>query len=413
MRVLITEEALQSGNGHWPGYIGGIAGGMRKAGDEVEVLIHRQATAKVEAEVGGRPWFSKNCWVEAASQGALGGIRHNFIFGSELANWLRSKPPYDWVCALTMRLQHLLAFALLSRSRRLPGSTRILLLFVQGFGNYAGPDKPTSFPINGSTLLARFCFRLLAPDVRRGRVMLAVETNGMQDELQRFTGLPVVLFPHPVPPPYSQHGTGDSGQNTRARRQEQSTKSKKPTITITCPGFARHEKGNDLLQEAVKRILVGPTADHLHFVMQWPEPFPMPDGSTLGPDPALACDPRVEFLNQNLDAGAYEGLLARTDLVVLPYRRSSYHHRVSRVAIEAASRGIPLVYTSGTWTEEIAELAGCGVAISEETPEAVEHALMTAIGQFETMFRVARDSSSNVALYHSAERFRSLLLEKM
>jgi glycosyltransferase involved in cell wall biosynthesis len=410
MRILIAEEALQSGKGHWPGYIGGIAGGMRVAGDEVDVLVHREATATVLEQVGGRPWFSRSCWVDAASQGALGGIRHNFTFREELANWLRERPPYDWVCALTMRLQHLLAFALLSNDSNLPSATRFLLLFVQGFGQYVGPGKPTAFQSTLSNRLARFCFRLLAPAVRSGRVVLAAETKGMQDELQRFTGLPVSLFPHPV------EARSERGERKTETRDLQTVNCQPPSansITLTCPGFARHEKGNDLLQEAILEILAGPDGDRFHFVMQWPEPFALPDGRLLGPDPRLVADPRVEFLNQSLDTTAYEALLARSDFVILPYRRDSYHHRVSRVAIEAASRGIPLVYTSGTWTAEIAELAGCGAAIADETPVAIVEALLQAVGMRSEFASCARESAQKVVDHHYAGRFRSLLVERM
>lgn len=413
MKILISEEALQNENGHWPTYIAGVADGLRSLGDDVDVLTHQAATASIVRQVGGVPWFSRNCWLDAASQGAVGGIRHNLTFRKELISWLKSHQPYDWVFALTMRLQHLLAFALLSSDKKLPDTTRYLLLFVQGFGLYSGLGKPTSFPRNGSTLLARVCFRLLAPAVRRGQVVLAAETKGMQDELRRFTGLPVALFPHPV------EFNAESGkrkmerQQSETKNQEQGTKNKKQALTITCPGFARHEKGNDLLQEAVKQMLNGTFAERYHFVMQWPESFTMPDGSRLGSDHSLSSDPRVEFLNENLNAEAYERLLNRTDLVVLPYRRSSYYHRVSRVAIEAASRGIPLVYTAGTWTEEIAEMTGCGVAIQDETSEAVENALIAAVERFEVLSRDASRSALKVANYHSAERFRDLFMERV
>jgi hypothetical protein len=258
LRILITEEALETGNGHWPSYIGGIAEGFRSAGDDVEVLVHRKATDAVVTQVGGTRWFSRNCWHDKASQGGLGGVRHNLRFRRELAGWLDTHERYDWVCALTMRLQHLLAFALLARRQKkfsvfsgsdfrkqssnprpsTPGplkaqpsllgldsplaldarpSTlgplkaqptllgldpsdppRFLLLFVQGFGRYAGHGKPTVFPVTASTLLARFCFWLMRGVVKKGTVVLAAETKGMQDELQRFTGLQVRLFPHPV-----------------------------------------------------------------------------------------------------------------------------------------------------------------------------------------------------------------------
>lgn len=395
MRILITEEALQTGAGHWPTYIGGLVDGFRDSGDEVDILAHLDAPPSVLRPIAGMPWFSRNCWLDPRSQGAVGGIGHNLRFRSELKSWLKTHAPYDWVCALTMRLQHLLAFALLSLDRRISRRTRFLLLFVQGFGRYAGAGKPTVFPNSPSTWLARLCFRILAPSVRKGRVVLAAETEGMQEELQRFTGLQVALFPHPVPPPKT---TPESKLGVAER------------VTITCPGFARHEKGSDLLQAAIKRFLNGPTGDRVHFILQWPGDFPMPNGAFLGIDPELANHKQVEWLNSSLDADAYEALLARSDLIILPYRRESYHHRVSRVAIEAATRSIPLIYTVGTWTGSIAKIAGAGVVIGAETVEAVAEAIEQGCRELVRLRPLTVSGSVEVATYHSHEAFRELML---
>jgi glycosyltransferase involved in cell wall biosynthesis len=164
-----------------------------------------------------------------------------------------------------------------------------------------------------------------------------------------------------------------------------------------------------LLQQTILAILSGPETDRYRFIMQWPEPFIMPDGSLLGPDPKLLADPRVEFMNQSLDADAYESLLARTDLVILPYRRHSYHHRVSRVAIEAASRGIPLVYTAETWCGEVAAMAGGGVEILDETAGEIASALRKALAEIDILQGQARCGASSVAAFHSNKTFRSLL----
>jgi glycosyltransferase involved in cell wall biosynthesis len=366
--------------------------------------------------VGGTPWFSKNCWVDSKSQGALGGIRHNLTFRKELASWLRQHDPYDWVCALTMRLQHLLAFALLARSGAIPRRTRFFLLFVQGYGRFVGHGIPTEFPNNGSTKLARFCFRLMAPAVRSGRVVLAAETRGMQDELHRFTGLPVTLAPHPVEFKQSLTPSEDLPVplvHPVANPSDPLAFSLTPSsfpLTITCPGFARHEKGIDLFQNAIRILLSRPDADRFRFVLQWPEPFAMPDGTMLGPDPALLSDPRVEFLNQNLSSAEYGSLMGRTDLIVLPYRRSSYHHRVSRVAIEAAGRGIPMIYTKGTWSEEVADLAGCGMPISGESSDEVAEAIFQASKKFSELKKSAEGGASRVIQYQSVQTLRGMFL---
>lgn len=399
MKVLITEEALETGAGHWPSYIGTIGSGLREAGDEVDILVHKDASEGVVVG-GGIPYLSRNCWVDSASQGAVGGIRHNFRFYREVKAWLQKNRSYDRVCALTMRLQHLLAFGLLSRSRVVPDSTKFLLLFVQGFGQYEGDSIPSSFPRNLSTKLARLCFRILRPAVESGRVTLAAETLGMRDELERFTGLQVSLFPHPVPAPPASKERASSLPDVQEDHIP---------LTITCPGFARHEKGNDLLQEAMEMLTDTLDGHHLKFIMQWPKSFELPDGSFLGPNRSLEEAGRVQFLNKNLDKSAYEDLLSQTDLVILPYRRNSYHHRVSRVAIEAASRGIPLIYMSGTWSEEVAELAGCGVKIRDETAKAVAQAIEEAVGKYTELKKVACSGAQEVARFYSGSEFRQCL----
>jgi len=397
MRILITEEALQTGSGHWPSYIGDIAAELRILGDEVDVAVHRDATERVIARVGGTPWFSRNCWLDSKSQGSLGGLLHNLVFLREVAAWLRENAPYDWVCALTMRLQHLLALAVLARIGVVPKKTRFFLLFVQGFGRYAGYKKPTEFPDTPSTKMARFCFWLMAPAVRSGSIVLAADTKGMQEEFLRFTGLPVQLAPHPV------QFTGPSKPSTLDPRLSTQL------ITITCPGFARHEKGTDLFQDAIKILLSRPDADRFHFVLQWAEPFAMPDGAMLGPDSLLQSDRRVELLNRDLNAEEYDTLLSRTDLILLPYRRNSYHHRVSRVAIEAAGRGIPMIYTKGTWSEEVADLAGCGVEIADESAEEVAKSISKASDEVSDLAIRAGGGAGRVRDYHSVATLRQLL----
>ena len=417
MRILITEEALQSGSGHWPSYIGDIANGLRSLGDQVDVAVHRDAANSVVDRVGGTPWFSLNCWIDPASQGPLGGIRHNLTFRKELISWLKQHDPYDWICAFTMRLQHLLAFALLARSNAIPNRTRFFLLFVQGFGRYVGYGMPTKFPDTASTKLARFCFWVMAPAVRSGRVVLAAETKGMQDELQRFTRLQVTLAPHPVDFKLS-HSSFRLHPCTRlpvplVHPVATSSESSSFPITITCPGFARHEKGADLFQNAIRILLSRPDAGRFHFVLQWPESFAMPDRSMLGPDQELSSDSRVEFLNRNLNADEYEMLLIHTDLIVLPYRRSSYHNRVSRVAIEAAGRGIPIIYTEGTWSGEVAALAGGGIPIREESAEEVATSIEAAVNQISTFFTQALSGTMQVRRFHSVEMLRNKLIQLM
>ena len=70
-----------------------------------------------------------------------------------------------------------------------------------------------------------------SPAVKSKTVILAAETESMKKELEEFTKLPVTLFPHPI----------------EAKDLSPNTKVSPDPITISCPGFARHEKGSDIL----------------------------------------------------------------------------------------------------------------------------------------------------------------------
>ena len=560
MRILIVEEALRLGNGHWPRYVADLAAGFRAEGDVVDVLGHRDANDKVKSVVPNVvTWLSRDCRADARSQGLIGGIRHNLCLKRELGAWLKGREPYDWILSLSSRPKHLLAFAMLARAGYCP-RLRFLLLFVISPGQQ---DEVGKFRLSASNLFAKFCFALLRPAVQRGQVVIAAETKGMQAEIERFSDLRTLLFPHPVeaaqaPEEKAEHprdsaepkgktnvgpkegnrseaeqklkaetlkkdgttegaahrttGRQDDGQqhvttnytNFHERRRQgdaqgtcagdsepDSLTSKladspvseslirsaagpasspatshsllatapkalaldtpaKPVVVLA-PGLARYEKGSDLMQAAIRLLLqkaetlkseklkegCGAPKDRrseigdrglressnlvpssattggwpLRFVMQWPEDFDLPDGRRCAPDPDLLKDERVKFSKDLLTGEAYWDFLQQADVIVLPYRSGSYRARVSRVAIEAAMLGKPMVYTKGTWISEVVAMGGAGVAIAEETPQSLAEAIQMAIGDLDMLQSEAERGVARVREFYSVSSFHRLLDE--
>lgn len=436
MRILIVEEALRAGNGHWPRYISDLARGFRSEGDWVEVLGHKDANEKVKTVVEGVvPWLSRDCRVDSRSQGLIGGVRHNFSLNRDLLSWLTVHEPYDWVLSLSTRPKHLLAFAHLALKNR-NSRSRFLLLFVIGPGQR---DSQGRYRMSASNLFAKFCFALLKPAVQRGQVVLAAETLGMRDEIQVFTGLSVVLFPHPVDIPEAAEllisdsrslmneecVAADSKQLISVGREavigsdcsmlgSDSLPTRTPVkpIVVVAPGLARYEKGSDIFQGAIRLVFKNMPSDApIRFVMQWPEDFILPDSRWCRPDPDLLQDERVEFSNDLLTDDAYLDFLKRADLIVLPYRSESYRARVSRVAIEAVMLGKPIVYTEGTCTQEVVKMAGAGVAVGEESSEALALAICEALSNLPYLQCAAVKRSNKAVDFYSAEKFRANLAE--
>lgn len=405
VRILITEEALEGENGHFPNYVGDIAGKLRQSGCHVDVLAHMNASEQVLKQVGGLRWFRRNCRTDRRSSGLTGVLSHNYVIWRDLTRWFHKFPDYNWVLQLASRRHQLLAFTLAAYQRQFFPSGKLLLLFVLGFGEYDAEHKKTVFKSNLSTLFSRLMFKFMGPLVRRGRLVIAAETEQMRLELENFTNYKVVLFPHPV----EDSNFKDSLLNPRKSKDIPGKGFAERPLVITCPGFARHEKGSDILLDAVRQISGTPEAKSYRFVFQWIDPFVTPEGIIYSPDDSLTENGVAQFVKHSLNREEYKAMLADSDMIILPYRSNSYHNRVSRVAIEAAILGIPMIYMNGTWTQEVAEIVGAGIKIESESPDSVLVAIRSAVANYPALaINAVRGAPKARDFYSVAEMVRVL-----
>lgn len=399
MKILITEEALETRSGHFANYISTIARGLRSLGHEVDVLAHRNADQIVLRQTGSQPWFRRNCRTDVRSKGLNGFVTHNYSSWLDLRRWLDTRPDYDWVLQLATRRHHMGAFALAARNRNYLPHGRFMMLFVHGFAAYGGRDRPVVFKNTQAAVLARMLFRMMRSLVASGRIVIAAETKAMQTELEAFTKMPVTLMPHPVA----------TEEDLRAAVTGSSEQSIPRPLVVTCPGFARFEKGSDLLLDAVRLLARRQRAGGFSFVLQWLEAFSDPAGKVYAPDDALEQSGLVKFIREPIDEESYARLLSETDLMVMPYRRSSYHNRVSRVAIEAATMGIPMIYMKDTWLDEVAEIVGGGVQIEDESVEALYESLLRARDAYAALRVKATAGAGNARNYFSVNCLNDIL----
>lgn len=403
-RILIVEEALQSMKGHWFEYIKTIAVACRAAGDEVSIIAHQRADPKIIEALLAHPLLPHSAWDRSLDspnplKRYLSVFRHNWRLYRSVDLILALEPKVDCVLAPTILIHHLLAWTLLARRYRNKKYKRLVLLFVNGQRTYHGPGQALSFPRNPKTALFRFLLRRLKTLVDSGDVVLAAETEGMANEYVSFSGVPFQCLPHPV----RFESSGDPCAQPRLQPESD-------CITFGCFGFARYEKGSDLLQEAILLIRQQAPGIRIRFLIQWLDDFRTPDGSLVTRHPTLLKDPSVEYITRPLTGKEYHQLLARTDAMVLPYRAASYYARVSRVAIEAASMGIPLVYTRQTWMEELVSAFGAGEGFRDQDIGDLVGAILKMAREIETFSCRARNRRELVLQNYCPENFRAWLL---
>ena len=184
------------------------------------------------------------------------------------------------------------------------------------------------------------------------------------------------------------------------------------TVVFGCYGAARWEKGSDILQAAIRRVLEEEPRIPAKFVFQWMKDFDDERGRRVKLDPWLKNHPKVEVIDRFFVDGEYAQRLAETDVMVLPYR-SPYRLRVSRVVIEAMMHGMPVIATKGTTLAEQAAEHGCVAVCQENSAEGLGKIIEEVTAGFGSMREVAAEAATQVQRQFSVACFRQLLEQEI
>jgi glycosyltransferase involved in cell wall biosynthesis len=232
----------------------------------------------------------------------------------------------------------------------------------------------------------------------------------MVKALSEVTGVPFTYLPHPVE--LSTEHSPDTG-NSVGGLGAPSPQTPVPAtfsnpIVFGCYGAARHEKGSDVLQAAIRLVLEEEPEIAARFAFQWLGDFKDSQGKLLKLDPWLKTHPKVDVIESYFEEGGYARQLAATDVMVLPYR-AAYRLRVSRVVIEAMTLGKPVIVTSGTTLHEQAHIQGVAEACKDGCADSLAAAIRTMLGRYEYAARTAAERIGNVCSEFSVRSFREKL----
>lgn len=398
---LIVEDALKNRKGHWLEYVLTFREGLAALGHEVTVLAERSAEKHIAELDGVQCVLPTSIW-ERMGDGAGRMSRyarvpsHGWKTYRTLSHWFSTNASPDIVFVPTVLVHHLLGWWRLYQSTLRKTDSRLLLFFPN---TPLTLDVQTGLGVLGSDPTARlfdWLIKQFAEGVDSGKVILGVETNAMREAMTNATGVPFTYLPHPV-----------RGSSELADRSTSDA-----PLHFGCYGAARHEKGSDLLQNAIRSHLERHPESESKFSIQWLEDFCDEQGKRITIDEGLALDPRVSYIREYFREGGYEDQLLSTDVMLLPYREP-YRYRVSRVVIESIVQGMPVVATRQTTLWEQAEEFGVGLPCELNDSNSLAQAIQQIEinpGQF---LNLAKDRASLAQRHFSVENFASMVEKKM
>lgn len=400
VRVLLSEEGLRAQTGHWYPYLQSIHDACRRQGIEVVVAAHREVDPEIARTLNARRVFRYSRWDGIYEHKPLLLRRfyvflHNWRLYRDLAKFLKREEPFDYVFAGNNLIYHVIAWRALTKRFAGIKFHQLILLFVQDAGEYPNNSHKPVFPRR--SWLLRKVLRSFRSFLEREQVVFAAETDRSAEQFRLFTGHEIKRFPHATEFEYD--------RTQRVRKEA-------APLTFACLGFARYEKGNDLLQKAILLFRERYPELEVHFFIQWRDAFTLPDGSLEVPHSSLRDDPLVTLYTESLNPEQYVKQLDRTDAMILPYRRSSYYTRLSRVTIEAMIAGIPLVFTKDTWLEDAVRESGAGVGFENENAEDLASAIAKLATNYEDYRLEAESRIPRARAQYSPDLFVNCLLGK-
>lgn len=396
MKWLIVEDALKNKQGHWYEYIETFRSGLSELGHDTKILSEHAAETFITDAEDVYPVLPDSIWHRMGDSASrwkryLRVPQHAWKTRRVIKRWLRQNDHPDLVFVPTVLVHHLLGWWRIYQDILRHSDTRLLLFFPNTPIRFNSETNSAEFGNDPTSKLFLWLIKRLERAVRSGQVILGVETHAMRDGMSQVTGVPFTYLPHPV-----------RADDARAANEEQ-----RP-LTFGCYGAARHEKGSDLLQDAVREHLrENPNSDS-RFYIQWLDSFEDASGNVFNVDEELAEDHRVNFIRSFFEPGGYEKQLAITDVMLLPYR-DPYRYRVSRVVIEAMNAGMPAVVSNDTTAWEQVSEFGAGLPCSTESPMSLAAAIADVERNSKQLKQDAREKAEGARAHFSVRTFVNII----
>ena len=367
MKTLIVDPAIHSRGGHHYTAIDRLQAELSKLGIEVPCLGSTAATPEVERSLACTPTFASP--VYGRDYSSLKEFEHRVARTSrELSRALQRIGTWPDILILPC-CDQVLAAAVARVLRRHPMKPppQVLAWLLYGPHHRLAPDNPAAVPFHGE---ARRAFTALLKAVGSRRKLAAYcETEAMAAFYRTLLPFDVGVAP----------GAGIA--LPAATDASLPDAPERPQLTIA--GFANRSKGYRLLPDAIPRLLQHHATPRftVHGIVA---------GSDAEDDAWIfdrleRLGPRVDIRRGVLSDEDYLDLLARTDLLLLPYDPEAYRVRGSAMSNQARRLGIPIVAPADCAFAWPAFDDGYGVAMSRYSPDGLAEAAVDALGRLDVL----------------------------
>ena len=394
----IIEEALCGYSAHWFEWIRSVKLINEAAGVRVLIAGNREMDPAAARVLDAEAVLGHNSWDESVHrQPALvrhaGVLSHNLKVYRSCEAVLKRWGPVDCLQMPVVKIHHLAgALALTHRYGGRLFKRLVMQVNMPPGIHIRGQNDPV-FGRNSS--LIRMVIRGFRRYVDQGLVCLGSDSDQTAKDYELLTGVPFIEFPTP--------------RVITATESSPEVRSKDAPVVFTCLGPSRHEKGSDLFLEAMQAYLQNSDRVPAKFVLQWTTDFTDTNGNLISPDPWLSEHADVTLVRRSLSSEEYDAALLGSDCIVMPYRWNSYFCRISGQAVEAATAGLPVIYTEDTWLERAMRRCGAGLSFRDGDVSDLVAKLAEMAARISDFQKQARDRIPLARQINSPEGFLKCL----
>jgi glycosyltransferase involved in cell wall biosynthesis len=242
----------------------------------------------------------------------------------------------------------------------------------------------------------------MAPFVHSGKLRVATDSDVLSYENKKITGLEFTVLPIPH--------TLDSQIKRSAR-----SSAEQKTIRIIHLGWARIEKGIDVIADAIPLLDAELASKKIEFVIQC--------NINISSAELEAAIRRLEqltrtypeglrLIKQPMNSDAYYSELRNADAVILPYRKAFYAARTSGIMTECIAAGKPVIVTEETWLGYQAQKSAARILVKDGDAQDVAQAIRTLVENYRQLSAEAEQKRIAWQEFHNADRLLDILLEE-